>query len=454
MSETISVLGLGRVGLVTAACFARQGFTVIGIDSDRDRLEQIRNARLPFFEPGLKDYLEEATAKGALFATKDASENARADLAFITVGTPSGRDGRIDSRYLKEVARGIGRSLLGTDRHQLVIVKSTVAPDTARTIIIPTIEKVLGTVEGTSFDVCSNPEFLREGNAIHDFEYPDRIVIGSTLQSAAKRLAKFYYEFHAADLPPVLFTTHENAALIKYASNAFLATKISFINCIGNIAEHIPTGDVNIIATGIGLDRRIGPDFLRAGLGWGGSCFPKDVDALLELSKSLGYRPEMLEATASTNRKQWRKAIEFARHALTRLDGMKIAVLGLAFKPNTDDMRAAVSIPIIEALLKESAEVTAYDPVAMKSARAIFGNRIQYASEPMECLTSADCCIVTTEWDDFKKLRPTTFIEMMRHPVVIDGRRIYDAAEFLRSGVEFFAIGLSSQRSRLSSHCN
>lgn len=442
--DTISVFGLGRVGLVTAVCFARKGHTVIGIDPHVRRLEQIRNAQLPFFEPGLGDYLQEAATKGTLSTTEDTSENARADLAFISVGTPSKRDGRIDLRYVKEAASAIGRSLIRSDRHQLVIIRSTVTPDTARRVVIPAIERELGKEQGVSFDVCSNPEFLREGSAIHDTEFPDRIVIGSERQLSAKKLEEFYHEFHAPNLPPVLLTTHENAALIKYASNAFLATKISFINCMGNIAERIPTGDVSIIAKGVGLDRRIGPDFLRAGLGWGGSCFPKDVDALLELGRRLGYRAEMLEATANTNRKQWRKAVKFAKRALGSLHRKRIAVLGLAFKPETDDMRAAVSIPVIEALLAEGAIVTVYDPAAMKNARAIFRNRIQYATDPMECVASADCCIVTTDWEDFKNIRPGTFIEKMRRPIVIDGRRIYDATEFLRSGVMFLAIGLAS----------
>jgi UDPglucose 6-dehydrogenase len=430
---------------VTAACFARKGYTVIGIDRDVDRLEQIRKAKLPFFEPGLEDYLHEASTKDTLLTTEDASENARADLAFITVGTPSRLGGRINLGYVKKAASAIGRSLIERDSHQLVVIKSTVTPDTARRIVIPSIEKASGKQEGVGFDVCSNPEFLREGNAIHDTEYPDRIVIGSKIRSVADRLEKFYCEFHGTNLPPVISTTHENAALIKYASNAFLATKISFINCVGNIAEHIPTGDVSVIAKGVGLDHRIGPDFLSAGLGWGGSCFPKDVDALMELSNRLGYRPVLLEATASTNRKQWRKVIRLATHVLGSLDGKRIAVLGLAFKPKTDDMRAAVSIPIIEALLAEGATVTAYDPAAMKNARTILGDRIQYARDPIECMTSADCCIVTTEWEDFKNIRPATFIDRMRRPVVIDGRRIYDATVFLRSGVKFLAIGLSSQ---------
>lgn len=446
--KTISVFGLGRVGLVTAVCFAKKGHKVVGIDRDAHTLQHIRDAKAPFFEPGLSEYLREVVREKTLVATDNASLNARSDLSFITVGTPSNRDGSINLTHLKDAALSIGQSLRDSAYHQLVVVKSTVTPGTARKLVRPALERESGKKAGRHFGLVSNPEFLREGNAINDTEFPDRIVIGSEDSGAIANLAEFYDQFHRQRMPAVIRTTHENAELIKYANNAFLATKLSFINCIANIAERIPGVDVKVIAAGIGLDQRIGTQFLNAGLGWGGSCLPKDLRALAVLCKALHYRPEMIEAAAKTNEKQWRRAIQFAKAALGPLAEKRVAVLGLAFKPHTDDMREAVSIPIVKALLAGGAEVIAYDPCAKKNAQAIFKDSIKYARSATECIHGADCCIVTTEWDEFRTIRPHAFITHMRKPpVLIDGRRIYDPNAFGRARIRFFAVGLGSKTS-------
>jgi UDPglucose 6-dehydrogenase len=431
------------VGLVTASCFAKRGYKVVGIDADARRLEQIRNGETPFLEPGLKVYLGEVIEEGTLSVTGDASLNARSDLAFISVGTPSRRDRSIDLAHVKHAASAIGQSLRKSNHRQLVVIKSTVIPGTTRKLVKPIIEKESGNGAGHGFGLCSNPEFLREGNAVHDTESPDRIVIGSDDPEAIKDLEEFYRTFYRKNLPTIVRTTYENAELIKYANNAFLATKVSFINCIANIAERIPGADVRLVAAGIGLDQRVGSQFLSAGLGWGGSCLPKDMHALAKLSKDLGYNPDMIEAAMKTNRNQWRKAVQLAKTALDSLKGKKVSVLGLAFKPNTDDMRAAVSIPIITALLAEGASVAAYDPAATENARTIFKDKIEYTRDPIECMNQADCCIVVTEWDEIKSIRPNVFTERMRRPVVIDGRGAYDADEFSRAGIQFLALGLA-----------
>lgn len=438
----ISVFGLGPVGLATAVCFARKGHQVVGIDPDLDRLEKIGRAEPPFFEPKLKEYLVETITNGRFSATDDTSVNAQSDLAYITVGTPSREDGGIDLTYVENAAAAIGQSLRQRTHYQLVIVKSTVTPGTARTVIKPIIENASAKTAGKDFGLCSNPEFLPEGNAVHDSEFPDRIVIGSDDAEAVARLESFYREFHGEHTPPIIRTTDENAELIKHANNAFLAAKVSFINTIANIAERTPNADVQTIARGIGLDERIGSRFLNAGLGWGGSCFPKDLNALARYSKTLGYSPELIEAVITANEKQKLRAVQLAKEALGSLRGKRVAILGLAFKPDTDDMREAISVPLIRGLLADATSVVVYDPAAIENTRRILGDKVSYARDSLECLKDADCCIIVTEWDQFKAITPNDFLERMRHPVVIDGRRIYDADRYSNAGIQFSAIGL------------
>jgi nucleotide sugar dehydrogenase len=438
----ISVFGLGHVGLVTAACFAKKGHEVVGIDPDVARLGQIGKDEVPFFEPKLADYLKEATGKGMLRLSADASANTGSDVAYIAVGTPSNQEAAIDLTYVRKAAADIGRSLRLAKHQQLVVVKSTVTPGTARRVVKPAIEKESGRKCGEGFWLCSNPEFLREGHAIEDTERPDRIVIGSDHTDAIDSLSNFYVDFHERGPPPIIKTSHENAELIKYASNAFLATKISFINTIANIAERIQNADVTTIAKGMGLDARIAPRFLDAGLGYGGSCFPKDVSALVATCCEFGYTPQLLEATMEVNRTQPLKAVEFAKQNLGSLVNKSIAVLGLAFKPHTDDMRDAVSIPIINTLLQDGAQVFVCDPAATENARQIFGARIHYSTDARDALAGAELAIIVTEWDEFKRIRPEEFRSLMKTPRVFDGRRIYNPKEMIQAGIIYDAIGL------------
>jgi UDPglucose 6-dehydrogenase len=287
-----------------------------------------------------------------------------------------------------------------------------------------------------------NPEFLRQGSAFEDTLHADRIVIGEYDVRSGDVLDNLYRDFYGKDLPPTIRTTLSTAELIKYASNSLLATKISFINTMANLCEKIPGADVNVVAKGMGLDKRIGPLFLNAGLGYGGSCFPKDVKALIACSKNLGYPLKLLEEVENVNKTQPLKAIELCRELLgSDLQGKNVAILGLAFKPNTDDMREARVIPIVNQLKREGANIIAYDPVAMPAAKAIFKDDIEYARSSLECLKNADCCIIVTEWDEFKGLKPDDFIKNMKQPILIDGRRIYDPAEFGRR-MRFRAVGL------------
>jgi len=438
----ISVIGMGYVGLCTAIAFASRGYTVIASETDIEKVDKINRGMPPFHEPNLKEALAEVLKNGLLKCITS-TENAvlNTDITFITVGTPSMLDGSVDLRYIESSAREIGSVLSDKDSYHLVVVKSTVIPGATENVVKPILEESSGKKCGIDFGLCVNPEFLREGSALHDVFNPDRIVIGEYDRKSGDVLETLYREFYAEKMPPVIRTTPVNAELIKYANNAFLAVKISFINTIANICERIPGADVTVVAKGIGLDKRIGPFFLNAGLGYGGSCLPKDLRALIQYSKSLGYEPKLLEAVESVNNSQPQRAIELCKKLLGELEGKRVALLGLAFKPNTDDIREAPSITIIRQLLKEGAKVVAYDPAAIPNAKAIFKDDIEYASSAIECLKNADCCILVTEWEEFKKLKPEDFIQNMRTPILLDGRRLFDSEEFSRK-IRFMAIGL------------
>jgi len=438
----ISIVGTGYVGLSTAVGFASKGYGVIASTHDQEKAALINKAIPPFFEIGLQKPLENAVKKGYLKCVLDREEAImKTNVTFISVGTPSQPDGSIDLQFVKQSAQEIGTALKKKKSYHLLVVKSTVTPGTTENIVKPEIEKHSKRRCGVDFGLCMNPEFLRQGNALHDTLYPDRIIIGEYDKKSGDVLEKLYRNFYAKKLPPMIRTSLVNAELIKYVNNAFLAAKVSFINSIANICERISGADVSTIRKGIGLDKRIGPLFLNAGLGYGGSCFPKDVKALIAHSKALGYDSPFLSTIENVNKIQPYRAVELAKSLLQDLEGKRIAVLGLAFKPNTDDMREAVSLKIIKKLLQEGAHVTAYDPVATLNAKKILGNRIEYASSAIQCLKGADCCILVTEWDEFRKLVPEDFVENMRQPCLVDGRRIYDTKKFSRK-LEFRAVGL------------
>jgi UDPglucose 6-dehydrogenase len=437
---------MGYVGLCTAATFASRSFRTVGIDIDQERIQQIRKGKAPFHEPQLDSILEKAVRTKTLDATTDISAARDTRITFVTVGTPSKSDGSIDLTFLKSAIIDLGRALYGKVGYHLVVVKSTVIPGTTSGIVKPILEHFTKTKVGTKVGLCANPEFLKEGTAINDALHPDKIVIGAGDKKSADKITELYELFYRGDLPPVILTSPESAELIKYASNAFLATKISFINTIANIAQKTPGVDVGTIAQAIGLDPRIGELFLKAGPGYGGSCFHKDLQALINYSKKKGYNPVLFRATEETNEKQATKVVSMAEKLLGSLSNKKIAVLGLAFKKDTDDIREAASIRVINQLKKKSAKVIAYDPMAIPNTKRHLSDQISYAENPQSALKGADCAIIMTEWDEFQELKPKDFRAYMKNPNVVDARRIYDAEGF--RGLNYAAIGrgpLSSQ---------
>ncbi len=441
----ISVMGMGYVGLCTAVGFASKKYRVVASTHDAEKATKINKGVPPFYEPNLQKLLKETIENGYLKCLFEQPETAvlETDITFSAVGTPSKPDGSIDLQHIKNSSQEIGEAIRKKDTYHVVAVKSTVVPGTTQKIVKPILEKLSKKQCGSDFGLCMNPEFLREGSAVEDTFNPDRIVVGEHDKTSGDKLENLYRSFYAPKMPPMIRTNLPTAELIKYASNAFLATKISFINTTANICEKTSGADVEVVAKGMGLDKRIGPLFLNAGLGYGGSCFPKDVKAIIAYSRNTGYRPELLEAVGKVNETQPSKAVELCQRMIGDLKNKKIAVLGLSFKPHTDDMREARSISLVNQLLKEGALVTAYDPAAIRAAKAIFRNRIEYASSAIECLKNADCCILVTEWDEFRSLRPEDFTKNMRQPVLIDGRRIY-AAEKFSPKLKFAAIGLNT----------
>jgi UDPglucose 6-dehydrogenase len=445
----ISVLGIGYVGLCTAVGFASKGYEVIASTHDAEKAAKINKGIPSFYEPNLQNLLQETIQNGHLTCLTNQTEKAilATGLTFNAVGTPSRSDGSIDLQFIETSTRDIGRALKQKNEYHVVVVKSTVVPGTTQDLVRPILEKESRKKCGIDFGLCMSPEFLRQGSAFEDTMHTDRVVIGEHDKRSGDVLENLYKGFYGENPPPMIRTTLSTAELIKYASNSMLATKISFINTMANLCEKIPGADVKVVATAMGLDKRIGPLFLNAGLGYGGSCFPKDVKALLACSKNLDYRLKLLEEVENVNKTQPLKAVEFCKELLgDSLKGKRVAILGLAFKAETDDMREARAIPIINQLTEEGASVTAYDPVAMPIARNIFKNKIQYAASAVECLKNADCCILVTEWDEFKNLKPIDFIKNMDQPILIDGRRIYDPVEFSKK-MKFKAIGLGNKLS-------
>ena len=439
----ISVIGAGYVGLCTAVGFASKGFKVVCSDIDSDKVKMIKEGVPPFHEPGLPEMLSQSIKNGTLKCLVNQTKEAvlESDVTYIAVGTPSKPDGSINLRYIESSAKDIGQALKQKSTYHVIVVKSTVVPGTTQNVVKLILEKESQKKATIDFGLCMNPEFLRQGSAFEDTIHADRLVIGSLDQKSGDIVENLYSDFYDQKSPQTIRTTLSTAELIKYSSNSLLATKISFINMIANICEKIPGADVEVVAKAIGLDKRIGSLFLDAGIGYGGSCFPKDVKALIACSKSLGYNPEILESVENINKNQPLRAIQLCEELIGPLKGKQIAILGLAFKPDTDDMREARVIPIINHLLEKGAKIKAYDPVAITVAKQIFKDKIQYSESAKDCLKNTDCAILVTEWPEFKKLKPDDFIQKMRYPALVDGRRIYNAEEFNKT-IKFAAIGI------------
>ena len=437
---------MGYVGLCTAATFASRGIRTIGIDIDPERVKQIRKGKAPLREPQLDLMLKNAVKKDLLDATSDISSIVGTSTTFLTVGTPSGPDGSIDVSFVKKAVTDLGRALWKKRGYHLVVIKSTVVPGTTSNIVRPILERFAETKIGAKLGLCANPEFLKEGTAINDALHPDKIVIGSSDRKSADHLTRLYKRFYQGKLPPVILTNPESAELVKYASNAFLATKVSFINTIANIAQQTPGVDVGTIAHAIGLDPRIGSLFLKAGPGYGGSCFHKDLQALINYSQERGYDPILFRATEETNGKQAQRVVDLTEKLLGSLTDKRIAVLGLAFKKNTDDIREAASLRVIESLKKKHAKVVAYDPMATPNAKKVFSEQIEYAENSHSALKGADCAIIMTEWDEFGKLKAKDFHAYMKSPNIVDARRILAPNEFRE--IYYVAVGLGQAKAK------
>jgi UDPglucose 6-dehydrogenase len=435
---------MGYVGLCTAATFASRGILTIGIDIDQTRVEQIRKGKAPLHEPQLDSMLKNAVKKKLLDATSEISVAADTDTTFLTVGTPSQQDGSIDLSYIKNATEDLGNVLREKRRYHLVVVKSTVVPGTTNGTVRRFLEQSSRKTIGAELGLCANPEFLKEGTAINDALHPDKIVIGSNDKKSATELTKLYRLFYGSKLPPMILTSPEAAELVKYASNAFLATKVSFINTIANIAEQTPGVDVGTIAEAIGLDPRIGGLFLKAGPGYGGSCFHKDLQALINYSQNKNYDPVLFRATEETNEQQANRVVRIAEKLLGSLSSKRVAVLGLAFKKDTDDIREAASIRVINQLKKKGARVVAYDPMAIPNTKKTLSDQIDYAENAYSALKGADCAIIMTEWDQIRKLKPKDFQAYMKTPNLVDARRIYNPEDF--SGLNYASIGLGPAR--------
>jgi len=432
--ERITVVGTGYVGLVTGACLADFGNRVICVDSDDRKIAQLRALELPFFEPGLPEIVARNVTKGRLSFERDlpgALKNTR--VVFITVGTPPRRDGSADTRAIYAVARTVARHL---DGYKLVVQKSTAPVGTARELAAFIRRHAR---RGADFDVASNPEFLREGSAIETFMRPDRVVIGAESRRAAEILRRIHDPLFLIETPMVV-TSLETAELIKYAANCFLAAKISFINEIANLCEALGA-DVQAVAKGIGMDRRIGSKFLHAGPGYGGSCFPKDTQALSAFARAAGVTSGIVDAAMRANHHQMDRMVEKITRAAGR-QRARIGVLGLSFKPNTDDLRAAPALHIIAALKKRGARITAFDPVAMPRARsAAECEGVTFARDAYEAARGADALAIVTEWNEFRNLNLARLRRLMRKPVLCDLRNLYDPEEVEAAGLRHVGVG-------------
>jgi UDPglucose 6-dehydrogenase len=427
----ICVIGTGYVGLVTGTCFADLGNHVICLDVDPNRVNNLKNNIMPIYEPGLEQLVKQNVQAGRLFFTLDYEEALKeAEYAFIAVGTPSGNDGEADLQYVRNAAEKIADLV---EHPILVINKSTVPVGTGDWVAEVIHKRRAG--KPLEFSVVSNPEFLREGSAINDFMNPDRVVLGSEDREAANKVASLYQPLRCT----IMVTDLRTAEMIKYASNAFLATRISFINEIGNMCEELGA-DVKEVALGMGYDKRIGHAFLDAGLGWGGSCFPKDVKALEHMAVLHGTQPQMLQAVMEINRNQRRRAIMKLRKALRSLNDKTIGILGISFKPNTDDIRDAAAIEIIHLLQNEGAHIRAYDPQAMENAAKTLKN-IVLCENPYQVAEKADALVLATEWNEFKQLDFVKIKGLMKQPVILDGRNLWDAKTMKDFGFNYMGVG-------------
>ncbi len=434
----IAVVGTGYVGLVTGTCFAETGVTVTCVDIDREKIRLLQMAKPPIYEPGLETMIRRNAEKGHLFFTADITEALnKCEVVFITVGTPPGEDGSADLTHVIKVAHEIGRVM--TD-YLVVVTKSTVPVGSSELVRKAVQEELTIRNKKIPFDVASNPEFLKEGDAIEDFLRPERIVIGVDSDRAGEIMRKLYKPF-ILNQHPILFMDIASAELTKYAANAMLATRISFINEIANLCD-ILGADVNLVRKGIGSDSRIGNKFLYPGVGYGGSCFPKDIKALIRTSEENGYSMNLIKAVELTNEQQkGRLLVKIKEHFGNELTGLVFAVWGLTFKPQTDDTRKSPSMTVILKLLEAGATVKVYDPAGMPEVKEKLGDRITFANDPYQAAEGADALLLITEWAEFRSPDWDEVANRLRNKVIFDGRNVYDPADLKRMGFEYYGIG-------------
>jgi UDPglucose 6-dehydrogenase len=434
----ITIVGTGYVGLVTGTCFAETGIDVTCVDIDEQKINRLKQGIIPIYEPGLEDMVKRNVQKGRLtFATNVKDCIVDSEAAFIAVGTPPGEDGSADLKYVLAVATEIGQYM---QDYLVVVTKSTVPVTTSHKVKSAVKSALQKRGANIPFDVASNPEFLKEGNAIDDFLKPDRIVVGIESERAENTMRRLYKPF-LLNNHPLLFMDIPSAEVTKYAANAMLATKISFMNDIANLCE-IVGADVNSVRRGIGSDPRIGNKFIYPGIGYGGSCFPKDVKALIKTASENNYQLEILQSVENVNDRQ--KSVLFhkiKKHFNNDLKGKKFALWGLSFKPQTDDMREAPSLVIIDLLLQEGANCAVYDPVAIEECRHRVGDKVSYAKDPYDAVMDADALLLITEWPEFRLPNFQVMKRLLKSPLIFDGRNIYESSEMKDNGFTYYSIG-------------
>lgn len=418
--KKVAIIGMGYVGLSLAA-FLGNKVRVIGVDANKNKINSLLSGIPPFYEPKLEYHLKRAIKNGLRFADQINKEIVSSDFVFITVGTPTDSNGKIDLTNMKSALASIAEHMTNLQNKPSIIIKSTVVPGTTMRVIKQILEKN-GLRESVDFDLLTNPEFLREGSAMQDTVSPHAIVVGGSNSKSIENLTKFYRTIYKKK-QNIVETNNVTAEVIKYANNAFLATKISFINSIANICQKLPGTNVDMIAQIIGMDPRIGNQFLRAGPGYGGSCFPKDVQALISFANDIGYKPILFDAVKNTNSLQVNAVLNLIKHNLRNLTNKKISILGLAFKEDTDDVRESTSIKLVNLLLKHKCNVMVHDPKAIDNTYQMFREKIKYSKSLSDVLTGSDCAVIMTPWENYKYLKEKDFLKM-RNPLVIDTRRI------------------------------
>ena len=431
----IGIIGLGFVGLSLTSVLAAKGYSTFGIDVDIKKCKQITDGKSPFFEPNLEKTLREGLRK-KLTISNDYSLVKNCDFIFVTVGTPQSSDGSIDLSMIKKSVKEIGKIMYRNKKDQIILIKSTVTPGTMKDIVLPILEKNSKKKAGKNFGLISNPEFLQETSAIKDTKFPHAVVLGGYNTKYMKKAKIFFSKLHPNT--PIIITNHQTAEMVKYANNSFLATKISFINQLSNICQNIPEANIDDIAETIGLDPRIGKLFLNAGPGYGGSCLPKDMKALINFASGVGVKPVLLNAVEEINENQLEQIVKLVKRKLKNLAFKNITIMGTAFKPNTDDVRDSLSIELIRKFLKMKAKIIVYDPRAINNTKKIFGTKIIYKNSVSEALEKSECVIFMTYWKEFENIDNRT-IKHMKRKLIIDCRRIFADKNM---GKEYFALGI------------